>query len=230
MGKPPKKTSKGDNLRTVKTRVKTARGRKVSSILWLDRQLNDPYVQRAKADGFRSRAAYKLSEMDEKYKLLKKGARVVDLGAAPGGWTQVAAQKGCRVVGLDLLEVAPIPGAEIIVLDFMDDSAPGTLKQMLGGEADAVLSDMAPNTTGHNPTDHIRIVMLMEAAYHFACEVLAPNGVFVCKVWQGGAETKLLAEMKQRFRVVKHAKPKASRAGSAEMYVVATGFRGGKDE
>jgi 23S rRNA (uridine2552-2'-O)-methyltransferase len=208
-----------------KTRVKTAKGRKVSSTLWLQRQLNDPYVKKAKAEGYRSRAAYKLIELDEKFKLLKQGAKVVDLGAAPGGWTQVAVKKKCKVVGLDLLAVPPIAGAEILQLDFMDETAPDTLKKLLGGPADVVLSDMAPNTTGDTSTDHIRIMALNEAAFLFACEVLKEGGSFAAKAWQGGTEAALLAQIKQRFRVVKHAKPKASRADSAEMYLVAKGFR-----
>jgi 23S rRNA (uridine2552-2'-O)-methyltransferase len=187
--------------------------------------LNDPYVKQAKAEGYRSRAAYKLLEIDEKFKLLKQGAKIVDLGAAPGGWAQVAVKKKCKVVGLDLLAVPPIAGAEILQLDFMADDAPEKLKALLGGEADAVLSDMAPNTTGDTATDHIRIMVLNEAAYHFACEVLKEGGSFVAKVWQGGTEGEMLAGMKRRFRTVKHFKPKASRADSAEMYVVATGFR-----
>lgn len=224
--------SSGGGKRAQGVRVKTARGRKLSSTLWLHRQLNDPYVQAARKDGYRSRAAYKLIELDEKFKLLKPGMRVVDLGAAPGGWAQVAADitgaangKGPKVVGIDLLEVQPLPGAEIIQMDFMADDAPDRLKAMLGGEADIVLSDMAPNTTGHTATDHIRIIALVELAYNFATEVLKDGGTFVAKVLQGGTENQLLAEMKRRFKTVKHAKPKASRADSSEMYVVATGFR-----
>lgn len=215
----------GGGMRTEKTRVKTAKGRKISSTLWLQRQLNDPYVQRAKAEGYRSRAAYKLIELDEKFRFLKQGQNVLDLGAAPGGWTQVALKKKARVVAIDLLLVKPIPGAECIEMDFMDNAAPEKLKKLLGGKADIVLSDMAPNSSGHASTDHLRIMALVEAAYAFACEVLNENGAFVAKVLQGGTETALLKEMKQRFRVVRHAKPRASRPDSAEMYVVATGFR-----
>lgn len=215
--------------RFTKERVKTAAKRSTSSTLWLQRQLNDPYVKRAKAEGYRSRAAFKLLELDEKFGLLKPGARVVDLGAAPGGWTQVAVAKlGAkgRVVGLDLLPVDPIAGAEIIVQDFLAEDAPEILKTMLGGRADLVMSDMAANTTGHTRTDHMRIMHLCELAYHFATEVLAPGGAFVCKVLKGGTENQLLNDMKQRFSSVKHAKPASSRADSAESYVVATGFKG----
>lgn len=220
-------------VRSEKVRVRTAKGRKLSSTLWLDRQLNDPYVKRAKAEGYRSRAAYKLIEIDDKFRLLAPGARVVDLGAAPGGWAQVAAARtgaehgrAQAVAALDILEMQPLPGVSALHLDFMDESAPEQLKSLLGGPANIVLSDMAPNTTGHTSTDHLRIMVLVEAAYEFACEVLAPEGAFIAKVWQGGTENQLLAEIKRRFRVVKHVKPKASRAGSAEMYLVATGFRG----
>lgn len=211
--------------RTDKKRVKTAKGRKLSSTLWLQRQLNDPYVQRAKAEGYRSRAAFKLLELDEKFKLLKAGQRVVDLGAAPGGWTQVALKKKCRVVGLDLLPIPDLAGATLLELDFMDETAPDQLKALLGGGAQVVLSDMAPNTSGHTSTDHLRIIALMEAAYMFACEVLEEGGSFVAKVWQGGTENEILKDMKQRFATVKHAKPASSRADSAEVFVVAMGFR-----
>ena len=215
--------------RNMKQRVKTARGRKNSSTRWLQRQLNDPYVQQAQREGYRSRAAYKLIELDEKFGLLKPDMRVVDLGCAPGGWTQVAADKvGGRgtVLGIDLLETEPVAGAECFVLDFLDDSAPDILKERLNGCADLVLSDMAANTTGHAQTDHIRIIYLCELAFHFACEILSRGGGFVCKVRQGGTEGDLLKQMKQRFEKVKHAKPKASRSDSAESYVVATGFKG----
>lgn len=215
--------------RFTKERVKTADKRKLSSTLWLERQLNDPYVKLAKAEGYRSRAAFKLQELNEKFGLLKPGDKVIDLGAAPGGWTQVALEhigrKG-RVVGLDLLEVPPIAGAEIIVLDFLAEEAPERLKTMLGGKANLVMSDMAANTTGHAATDHIRIMHLCELAFHFATEVLDEGGSFVCKVLKGGTENALLKEMKQRFATVKHAKPAASRADSAESYVVAVGFKG----
>ena len=215
--------------RNMKQRVKTARGRKNSSTRWLQRQLNDPYVQQAQREGYRSRAAYKLIELDEKYGLLKPDMRVVDLGCAPGGWTQVAADKvGGRgkVLGIDLLEMEPVAGADTFVLDFLDDNAPDILKERLDGCADLVISDMAANTTGHAQTDHIRIIYLCELAFHFACEILSRGGSFVCKVRQGGTEGDLLKEMKQRFEKVKHAKPKASRSDSAESYVVATGFKG----
>ena len=215
-------------MRNEKTRVKTAKGRKLSSTLWLKRQLNDPYVQRAKAEGFRSRAAYKLLEIDEKFKLLKAGAAVVDLGAAPGGWTQVAAQKQCRVVALDVLAMPPVPGASLLQMDFADDAAPQAIKAALGGKADVVLSDMAPNTIGHAATDHLRIMALVELAFAFACDVLEEGGSFAAKTWQGGAEAGVLAEIKRRFRSVRHVKPKASRADSAEMYIVAQGFRAGE--
>lgn len=223
-------TGKGNGgKRFTKERVKTAAKRSVSSTLWLQRQLNDPYVKQAKIDGYRSRAAYKLADLNAKFGLLKSGDKVIDLGAAPGGWTQVALEhigpQG-KVVGLDLLEVPPIAGAEIIVLDFLDEDAPERLKTMLGGKANLVMSDMAANTTGHNATDHIRIMHLCELAFLFATEVLAEGGSFVCKVLKGGTENLLLKQMKQRFETVKHAKPASSRADSAESYVVALGFRG----
>ena len=208
--------------------LKTAQGRKLSSQLWLTRQLNDPYVARSKADGYRSRSAYKLLELDEKFALLAPGARIVDLGCAPGGWLQVAAKKGAsRIVGIDYLKTAPVCGADIVELDFLDAAAPERLRSALGGEADLVLSDMAAPTTGHKATDHLRVVALAEAALDFALDVLAPGGSFVCKVFQGGTEGALLARLKANFAAVRHAKPKASRAESAEIYVVATGFRGG---
>lgn len=215
-------------------RVKTAKGRKLSSTLWLQRQLNDPYVEAATREGYRSRAAYKLAELDDRFKFLKKGAKVIDLGAAPGGWTQVIAtatgsknrSTGGRVVAIDTQPMDPIEGATILTLDFLDDGAPETIMASLGGPADAVLSDMAPHMTGHAKTDHLRIMALAEAAFAFATEVLAPGGVFVAKVLQGGTEQKLLAEMKTCFAAVRHAKPPASRADSSEIYVVATGFRG----
>lgn len=209
-----------------KSRVKTAKKRKTSSTRWLERQLNDPYVDKAKRDGYRSRAAYKIIEIDEKINLLKKGMKIVDLGSAPGGWSQVAAQKGCTVVAIDLLEVDEIPGVDFVQMDFMDDDAPDKLKAMLGGLADAVLSDMAPNTMGHKSTDHIRIMAVVETAYYFAKEVLKPGGAFVAKVFQGGAQNTLLAEMKKDFKTVKHIKPPASRKESSEQYLVAMGFRG----
>lgn len=217
---------------SLKTRVKTARKRTLSSTLWLERQLNDPYVAQAKKDGWRSRAAYKLIEMDERWNLLRPGMKILDLGAAPGGWSQVAAKKvrseegRGRVVGVDLLEVDFIPGVEFSVMDFLDPEAPEQLKAMLGGPADAVMSDMAANATGHRKTDHLKIVALAELAADFACEILAPDGFFVAKVLQGGTEGELLARLKQDFRTVRHVKPAASRKDSAELYVLATGFRG----
>ncbi len=210
-----------------KTRVKASRGRKTSSTRWLQRQINDPYVARAQQAGYRSRAAFKLLEMDEKLNLLRPGLLVVDLGAAPGGWSQVAAQKGCEVVALDLLEMDEISGVLFAQMDFMDDKAPEALREMMGGRlADLVLSDMSPNTTGHKGTDHLRIMALVEAAYEFAVEVMKPGGSFVAKVFQGGTENELLARMKKDFAAVRHIKPPASRKESAEQYVVAGGFRG----
>ena len=219
--------------RSIKVRVKTAGRRTLSSKLWLERQLNDPYVAQAKREGWRSRAVYKLIEMDDRYKLLKTGQRIVDLGAAPGGWAQLAAKKvgveqgRGKVVGIDLLDIDPIAGVEFTVMDFNDHDAPDRLKAMLGGLADGVMSDMAANTTGHKKTDHLKIMGLAELAADFAREVLAPGGFFVAKVFQGGTEGDLLAMLKRDFAVVRHVKPKASRAGSAELYVLATGFRGG---
>ena len=211
----------------LKTRVKTARGRKLSSTRWLQRQLNDPYVEKAKAAGYRSRAAFKLLELDERFGVLKKGARIADLGAAPGGWIQVALEKGAsKVVGVDLLEIEPIAGAELLVGDFTDEETVARVKGALGGGADVVLSDMAANTTGHKGTDHMRVVALVDAAADFAEDVLAPGGAFVAKVFQGGAEGDLLERLKLRFAHVRHAKPPASRKGSPETYLVATGFRG----
>jgi 23S rRNA (uridine2552-2'-O)-methyltransferase len=222
---------KGSGARELKVRVKTGKGRKLSSKLWLDRQLNDPYVARAKREGMRSRAAYKLMEIDDKAHFLRKGARVIDLGAAPGGWSQVAAKrinapKQGRIVAIDLLEIDPLPGVEFTQLDFLDPSAPDKLKAMLDGLADVVLSDMAANATGHRKTDHIKIVALVEAAYEFAREVLAPGGTFLAKVLQGGTEASLLGPLKRDFTTVKHVKPAASRSDSAELYLLATGFRG----
>jgi 23S rRNA (uridine2552-2'-O)-methyltransferase len=223
---------RGSGARSLKQRVKTARKRTVSSQRWLERQLNDPYVARAKREGYRSRAAYKLLELDDKFKLLKPGQRVVDLGAAPGGWSQIAARKvgsaegRGRVVGIDLLPIEPLAGAEFIELDFLAPDAPERLIERLGGPADIVLSDMAANATGHKKTDHLRIVGLAEAAADFARSVLAPGGAFVSKVLQGGTEGALLADLKRDFATVRHVKPAASRADSAELYVLATGFRG----
>ena len=210
-----------------KQRVRTAKGRRLSSTRWLERQLNDPYVKRAKAEGYRSRAAYKLLELDERFGFLKGVKRVVDLGIAPGGWTQVVRQKAptAAVVGIDLLPTDPIDGATILQLDFMDEAAPDRLRDALGGPADLVLSDMAANTVGHAQTDHLRTMGLVEAALHFAVEVLRPGGAFVAKVLAGGADAALVAELKRRFSEVKHAKPPASRKGSSEWYVVAKGFK-----
>jgi 23S rRNA (uridine2552-2'-O)-methyltransferase len=206
--------------------LRKASGRSPSSQRWLTRQLNDPYVQAAQREGWRSRAAFKLIELDARFHLLAPGMRVVDLGAAPGGWVQVALHRGAaRVVGLDLLPIAPIAGAELIEGDFTDPAMPGRLSRALGGGADLVLSDMAPNTTGHAATDHLRILALAEQALAFALEVLTPGGAFVAKVFQGGAERDLLMPMKSAFRSVRHAKPPASRAQSVELYVIAQGYR-----
>ena len=209
-------------------RLTDEKRRTVSSRNWLERQLKDPYVARAKREGFRSRAAYKLAEIDDKYKVLRAGARVVDLGAAPGGWSEIAARrvggKG-RVIALDILDIKPIAGVDFLHLDFLDPSAPERLKAILGGPADVVLSDMAANTTGHRQTDHLRIMALAEAAAQFARDVLAPKGTFLCKVLQGGTEAGLLAELKRDFETVKHVKPPASRTDSAELYLLAKGFR-----
>ena len=212
-------------------RLKGGKRRTPSSRAWLERQITDPYVARAKREGFRSRAAYKLAEIDDQYRLLKPGARVIDLGAAPGGWSEVAARRAGprgRVVAIDILEMKPVAGVEFLQLDFLDETAPGRLKAMLGGKADLVLSDMAANATGHRRTDHLRIMALAEAAAHFAREVLAEGGSFLCKVLQGGTEAALLAALKRDFASVKHVKPPASRTDSAELYLLARGFRGGE--
>jgi len=214
--------------RELKVRVKSKR-KSLSSKLWLERQLNDPYVARAKREGLRSRAAFKLAEIDDKHHLFKPGARVVDLGAAPGGWSQVASKRvgaGGRVVAIDILDMDAMAGVEFAKIDFLDADTPGRLKAMLGGPADVVLSDMAANTTGHRPTDHLKIMALVEAAAEFAREVLKPGGSFLAKVFQGGTEGTLLAALKRDYAMVKHVKPAASRADSAELYVLATGFRG----
>lgn len=220
----------------LKIRVKSAKGRKVSSTKWLERQLNDPYVAKARAEGYRSRAAFKIKEMDEKHKLFHKGTRVVDLGAAPGGWSQVAAKAvgstdaNPLVVGIDYLEMDPIPGVILFRKDFTEDDAPQLLIDAMGGKkADLVMSDMAWPTTGHRPTDHLRIVQLIEIAADFALDVLAPNGAFVAKVFQGGTEHELLHMLKRHFRTTFHAKPKSSRADSAEAYLIAKGFKGKAD-
>jgi 23S rRNA (uridine2552-2'-O)-methyltransferase len=221
--------------RALKVRVKTGKSRSLSSKIWLERQLNDPYVARAKREGFRSRSAYKLEEIDDKQRFLKPGARVVDLGAAPGGWSQIAAKRvgaaagqgrtSGRVVAIDILDMEAIPGVAFVKLDFLDPSAPDKLKTMLGGPANVVLTDMAANAIGHRKTDHIKIMALVEAAAEFAREVLAPGGTFLAKVLQGGTEGALLAGLKRDFSSVKHVKPAASRADSAELYVLASGFR-----
>lgn len=244
-GKGPQgKSSRGKGLggpgggqRQMHVRVKTAAKRSVSSARWLERQLNDPYVAASKRDGLRSRAAYKLVEIDDKYHLLKPGIRVVDLGAAPGGWSQIAARRvksldgegraRGQVVAIDYLGVEPLPGVEIVEMDFTLPEAEPRLKSLLrDGGADIVLSDMAAPTVGHTRTDHLRIMELAEMAAHFACDVLAPGGAFLCKVFQGGTERDLLELLKKSFAVVRHVKPPASRADSAELYVLATGFRG----
>ncbi|MDF3074863.1 MAG: rrmJ [Alphaproteobacteria bacterium] len=235
MSKGTKKSGGGDRPgggRGKTTRVKTARGRTVSQQRWLQRQLNDPFVEAAKREGYRSRAAYKLSGLDDQVKFLKPGLRVIDLGAAPGGWTQVAVQRvkpkkgGGQVIGIDLTPVDPIAGATILEGDFMADDAPDRLKALMEGPVDVVLSDMAAPATGHPQTAHLRIMALAEAAQDFAEQVLAPGGVFVAKVLRGGTERTLLERLKRGFEKVRHIKPAASRADSAEIFVVATGFRG----
>ena len=210
------------------TRLKTAKGRKVSSTRWLERQLNDPYVKRARAENYRSRAAYKLIELDERFGLLRGVTAVVDLGIAPGGWSQVVRRKipRAKVVGIDLLPTDPIEGVTILEMDFMDEDAPARLRDALGEQADLVLSDMAANTVGHPQTDHLRTMALVEAGLEFAKEVLRPGGAYVAKVLAGGADNQLVAEMKRHFTAVKHAKPPASRKDSSEWYVVAQGFKG----
>jgi len=212
----------------LKQRVK-GKQRSQSSRQWLERQLNDPYVARARREGYRSRAAYKLIEIDDKHHLLKKGARVVDLGAAPGGWSQVAAQRvgaDGRVIAIDILEMPSIPGVDFAVLDFLDARAPDLLKEKLDGSADLVLTDMAANATGHRKTDHLKIMAMVEAAADFSAEVLRPGGAFLAKVLQGGTEPALLARLKREYATVRHVKPAASRADSAELYLLAAGFRG----
>ena len=216
------------NIRNMHTKVKTARGRKLSSTLWLERQLNDPYVQRAKAEGYASRAAYKLMEIDDRHKILKPGARVVDLGAAPGGWSQVSAARvgsdadDIRVVGIDYLDMDPVPGVTILKKDFLDDDAPDLLIEALGGHApDLVMSDMASPTIGHRRTDHMRTMYLVEVALDFALKVLKPGGHFLTKTFQGGTENDLLQLMKKNFRSIHHVKPPASRDGSVELYLLA---------
>ena len=234
MAKPPPKKpglAKPGQPRTLAVKVKNAGDRSVSSQRWLQRQLNDPYVVAARAEGWRSRAAYKLIELDDKFHLLRPGMRVVDLGAAPGGWSQVAVKRGVgQIVGLDLLPMDPIPGVHLIQGDFNDEDMADRLIALMGGPVDLVLSDMAPNTTGHSSTDHVRIVALAELAFAFALRVLAPGGAFIAKVFQGGSEREMQAPMKRLFASVRHAKPPASRKDSSELYVVATGFRGGAGE
>ncbi len=212
----------------LRQRVRTARNRSAQSTRWLERQLNDPYVRRAKAEGYRSRAAYKLTELDERFGLLKGARRVVDLGIAPGGWSQVVRRVAPKaaVVGIDLLPVDPIEGVTVFQHDFMDDAVPAMLMEALGGAPDLVLSDMAANTVGHPQTDALRTMALVETAFAFAVDVLAPGGAFVAKVFAGGADSALVAEMKRHFTTVKHAKPPASRKGSVEWFVVAQGFKG----
>jgi 23S rRNA (uridine2552-2'-O)-methyltransferase len=216
--------------RKLTVNVKTARKRSPASAEWLRRQLNDPYVQAAKQQGWRSRAAFKLLELDDRFHVIRRDARVIDLGAAPGGWTQVAIRRGAGiVVGVDLLPMDPVAGATLLTGDFNDPAMPTRLIEVLGSKADLVLSDMAPNTTGHAATDHLRIMALAELAVAFAREVLAPNGSFVAKVFQGGSERAMLEALKRDFASVRHAKPPASRKESSELYVVATGFRGSAD-
>jgi 23S rRNA (uridine2552-2'-O)-methyltransferase len=225
-GRGPTRAKPGQASRTLTVTLRRSHGKTTAQQRWLERQLNDPYVAAARAQGLRSRAAFKLMELDDRFKLLGRQARVIDLGAAPGGWAQVCVQRGAaRVVGVDLLPIDPIMGATLIQGDFTDDAMPARLAALMGGPADLVLSDMAPNTTGHSATDHIRIMGLAELALAFALETLAPGGSFVAKVFQGGSEKQMLAPMKQQFATVKHAKPPASRKESSELYVVAQGFR-----
>jgi 23S rRNA (uridine2552-2'-O)-methyltransferase len=220
------------SIRGLHERVRTARGRTVSSNRWLERQLNDPYVRRAKAENYRSRAAYKLLELDERFGLLKGAKAVVDLGIAPGGWSQVVGRvaPGARIAGIDLLPTDPIPGVTILQMDFMAHDAPAKLTEALGQAADLVMSDMAANTVGHAKTDHLRTMGLVEAALQFAVETLRPGGAFVAKVLAGGADSQLVAELKRHFASVKHAKPPASRKESSEWYVVAQGFKGRNEQ
>jgi len=239
--KTPEKQNSGRGQRDLRVKVKTAKGRKLSSTLWLERQLNDPYVINAKREGYRGRAAYKILELDDKYGFLKPGARVVDLGCAPGGWCQVAVPRinslgekagkpVGRIIGVDLQEIDPIPGAEIHVLDFLEDGADAKVKDWLGGRADVVLSDMAASASGHKGTDHLRIVALVEAALTFAFDVLEDGGTFVAKVLAGGAEVEMQTLLKKAFKTVANVKPPASRSDSSEKFVVAMGFRGAPPE
>lgn len=225
--KPPTTPGKAPRGRQKTVRVKN-KDMKASSRRWMERQLNDPYVAEAQRLGYRSRAAFKLIDMDQQMKLLKPGMMVVDLGAAPGGWSQIAAMKGCQVVAIDLLAIEPLPGVTFFQMDFTDDAAPDTLISAMNGPADLVISDMAPNTMGHQATDHIRIMGLVEMAYDFALQVLKPGGTFVAKVFQGGTQGDLLKQMKLDFQTVKHIKPPSSRQESAEQYVIAKGFRRAK--
>jgi 23S rRNA (uridine2552-2'-O)-methyltransferase len=230
---PPRKrmvrlpTHGDDNARATPARLKSARGRTPSQQAWLERQINDPFAAKARAEGYRSRAAFKLTELDDRLKLIKKGMRVLDLGCAPGGWLQVAKQRGVtQLVGVDLLDVDPISGVEILKMDFTDPACPPALIAALGGPPDLILSDIAPNTVGHKQTDHIRIVGLIEAAVDFTFEVLKPGGAFVAKAFQGGETEGVLKLLRARFTKVQHIKPKASRAESSEVYLAATGFKG----
>lgn len=225
------KKSKGSGERNLSVRVKTARGRKLSSTRWLQRQLNDPYVAAAKSQGYRSRAAFKLKEINDRFQFLKRGQTVLDLGAAPGGWCQVALEKlksDGRVIGVDLQEMESVPGAELMQLDFLAEDALDRINEVLEGKVDVVMSDMAASSTGHKQTDHLKIMALCEAALEFACEILKPDGVFLAKVLQGGAERDLMETLRRDFKTVRHVKPEASRKDSSEMYVLATGFRGGE--
>lgn len=233
MSEPPRKrmvrppTRGGDEVRATPARLKSAKQRTPSSQAWLERQINDPFAAKARAKGYRSRAAFKLAEIDDKLRLLRPGARIVDLGAAPGGWTQLAIERGVTsIVGVDLLPVEPLPPAQLIQMDFTDPACGPRLVELLGGAPDVVLSDMAPNTVGHRQTDHLRIVALIEAAADFAIEVLKPGGAFVTKAFQGGEMGEVTALLKQHFRDVRNLKPKASRAESSEVYLAATGFKG----
>jgi 23S rRNA (uridine2552-2'-O)-methyltransferase len=216
------KPEQDDATRMLHEKVKTASGRKISSKLWIERQINDPYVRKAKEKGYRSRAAFKIEELDDKFGLIKPGSLIVDLGCAPGGWVQIAMKRGAdRVVGIDILPVDPVPGADLIEMDFMDERAPDRIKALLGAEPDLVMSDLAANTTGHRQTDHLKTVALVEAAAEFAMQTLRPGGHFVTKVFQGGAEKVLLNRLKHNFQKVQHAKPESSRKGSPEIYLVA---------
>ncbi|WP_194149700.1 RlmE family RNA methyltransferase [Oecophyllibacter saccharovorans] len=228
MRDPHQDTSASRTLRNKVVKVKSARGRTTAQVRWLQRQLNDPYVNAARQQGWRSRAAFKLMEMDDRFHFFQPDMKIVDLGAAPGGWAQVAAKRAPRskIVGVDLLPVDPVPGAEIIEGDFMADDMPERLEKMLGGRADLVMSDMAPNTTGHPSTDHLRIMGLTDNALHFALQITAPGGAFIAKVFQGGAEKQMLDTLKKNYATVRHVKPPASRKESRELYVIAMGFRG----